>query len=185
MAFLSALNHSSFAKSKRPLLCNSAPGRARVRGARKASMTAAPVGGTTSVDLEQFFKDAGDLGTIRFITVGNGSVLETIGRFDYNINRFEVPTKGAYITLANEDKTFECHINTSKVAAVTMGKETSKMGAHDLYVIRLKNADDCIVLSCVLMWDPSYGPGTYMHGAIDAFNRLKAKYGDKFSFQSA
>lgn len=161
---------------------------ARAYGVRRVCMTAAPVEGSetaTLVELEQFLSDAGDLGTIRFIAISDGAVLETIGRFDYAIKRFNIPNKGTYLTLASEDKTFECHINTAKVVAVSMSKESAKIGGHDLYVIRLKNADGGIVLSCLLMWDPSRGPGEYIHGAIDAFERLRAQYGDAFSVRSA
>ena len=61
-----------------------------------------------------------------------------------------------------------------------MSTEKAKTGEHDMYVIRLRDSDDKLVLSCVLMWDPSQGPGNYMHGAVEAFQELQSKYGDGF-----
>lgn len=131
--------------------------------------------------LATFISDAADLGTIRFIAISDGAVLETIGRFDYSVRSFSIPGKGDYLTIASEDKTFECHINCDKVAEITMTKEKAKMGDHDLYVMRLRKSDGGIVLSCLLMWDPSRGPGNYLHGAVNAFEALKQKYGESFS----
>ncbi len=147
------------------------------RASRAAQMTA-PVSSTAT--LEGFISDASTLGTIRFINISGGAVLETIGRFDYGTKVFEVPDQGKYLTLANDDKTFECHMNLAKISRVTMSKEKAKMGDHDLYVIRLRDSDDKLILSCVLMWDPSQGPGNYLHGAVDAFTELQSKYGETF-----
>lgn len=130
--------------------------------------------------LEKFLVDAEGLGTIRFINISSGSVLETIGRFDYSKSTFAIPGKGTYLTIGSDDKTFECHINTEKVKNVTMGTEKAKIGGHDLHVIRLKDADNALILSCLLMWDPSRGQGKYLAGAVDAFESLRAKYGDEF-----
>lgn len=135
---------------------------------------------TEKSQLEKFLIDAGDLGTIRFINISSGAVLETIGRFDYSKNTFAIPGKGTYLTIASVDKTFECHINTSKVKNVTMGTEKAKMGSHDLHVIRFKDGDNVLILSCLLMWDPARGAGEYMHGAVEAFEALRKKYGDEF-----
>lgn len=145
--------------------------------------SASSANAATTATLEQFLVDAENLGTIRFINISDGGVLETIGRFDYSKKRIDVPNRGAFLTLANADKTFECHINISKVAKITLGKEKAKMGGHDLYVIRLKNEKDGIILSCLLMWDPSQGPGTYMHGAVSEFKRLEEKYGASFELK--
>lgn len=152
---------------------------ARLAGAARACATAG-----TAASLKGFLADAEDLGTIRFVAISNGAVLETIGRFDYGINEFSVPGKGDYVTLASIDKTFECHINTSKVASISLGKEPAKIGGHDLFVVRFKDSDGGLVLSCLLMWDPSVGPGNYLHGAVDAFNGLLEKYGAEFSVAS-
>lgn len=132
-----------------------------------------------SATLKQFLTDARELGTIRFIAVSGGAVIETVGRFDYGIQEFSVPGKGDYLTLASIDKTFECHISENKVVSITLTSEPAKIGGHEMHVIRFKAQDDSIVLSCALMWDPSQGPGNYLHGAVNAFKELKAKYGEQ------
>lgn len=134
---------------------------------------------STKTTVESFIRAASDLGTIRFIAIANGAVLETIGRFDYSISNFSVPNKGDYITIKNVDKTFECHINTSKVRVITMSTQPAKIGGHDLHVIRFRGEDDALMLSCLLMWDPSLGQGHYLHGALDAFNKLKERFGER------
>lgn len=95
------------------------------------------------------------------------------------MSTFAVPGKGTYITLASIDKTFECHINESKVVSVTLSTEAAKMGGHDLHVIRFLDCDKKPVLSCLLMWDPSQGPGQYLHGAVEAFTNLRQEVGDE------
>ena len=134
----------------------------------------------TTTQLGSFLESARELGTIRFIAVTSGAVLETIGRFDYSLSMFSIPGKGDYFTLASIDKTFECHLNSSKVSTVTISTEKAKVGAHDIHVIRFLSENDDIILSCMLMWDPSQGPGNYLQGAIEEFEKLKQKYGERF-----
>mmetsp|Transcript_3060 Transcript_3060/g.8455 ORF Transcript_3060/g.8455 Transcript_3060/m.8455 type:complete len:209 (-) Transcript_3060:201-827(-) len=123
-----------------------------------------------------FLKDASTLGTIRFINISQGVVLETLGRFDYNVTPFETPA-GKYISVTSPDKLFECHINTDKVSTITISEESSKAGNHKLYVIRLKDAAGGNLLSCLLMWDPSQGMGRYSDTAVKRFEALIARYG--------
>lgn len=131
--------------------------------------------------LKSFLKEAGDLGTIRFLAVtGGGAVLETIGRFDYPMQEFSIPGKGRYLTIKSEDGVFACNINADTVARVKMSKESAKQGNADIYVMRLLDEKDGIVLSCLLMWNPAEGPGHYLAGAVDAFEKLKSKYGEVF-----
>jgi len=132
----------------------------------------------TSLDV--LLDAAKELGTVRFIAISDGAVLETIGRFDYGMSTFNVPGKGEYITIASADRTFECHINKAKVARVTMATEPAKIGGHDLHVMRFLRADGGLVLSCLLMWDPSVGPGNYLHGAVEEFQSVRERFGDDF-----
>eukprot|EP00181_Compsopogon_caeruleus_P004414 CAMPEP_0184680376 /NCGR_PEP_ID=MMETSP0312-20130426/3245_1 /TAXON_ID=31354 /ORGANISM="Compsopogon coeruleus, Strain SAG 36.94" /LENGTH=195 /DNA_ID=CAMNT_0027130425 /DNA_START=39 /DNA_END=626 /DNA_ORIENTATION=- len=129
--------------------------------------------------IQTFLKDAEGLGTVRFINMSAGSVLETIGRFDYGVRVFETP-RGEYVSISTTDRTFECHLNTEKVAKITMSKEAAKMGGHDLFVIRFRDEDEEILLSCLLMWNPSEGPGQYLAHAVESFNVLMAKYGGSY-----
>lgn len=92
------------------------------------------------------------------------------------------PGKGDFLTVASEDRTFECHINASKVARVTLTDEPAKLAAgHTLHVVRFLGGDGAPVLSVLLMWAPNDGPGHYLHGAVDAFRALRDRYGGDFS----
>lgn len=156
---------------------------ARMSGGGRASADAdaAPAAAEAGagVGLLAFLADAGGLGTVRFVCVSAGAVLESVGRFDYGVSLFSTP-RGDYVTLASADRTFEAHVNVSVARAVTMSTEKAKVGGHDLHVIRLLDAGGAPLLSCLLMWDPSQGPGHYLHGAVPEFQRLRDKYGERF-----
>eukprot|EP00184_Porphyridium_aerugineum_P008585 CAMPEP_0184692120 /NCGR_PEP_ID=MMETSP0313-20130426/730_1 /TAXON_ID=2792 /ORGANISM="Porphyridium aerugineum, Strain SAG 1380-2" /LENGTH=220 /DNA_ID=CAMNT_0027149927 /DNA_START=481 /DNA_END=1143 /DNA_ORIENTATION=- len=129
--------------------------------------------------LAHFFYDAIDLGLIRFINISDGVVLETVGRFDFGMSHFFTPLGEDYLTIQSEDKLFECHVNTSKIHFITLQHEKSKMGGHDLYIIRLKNTDKKVMLSCLLQYDPEQGPNHYSKEAVDRFYFLMEKYGNE------
>lgn len=173
-SFGSAAQQGGFLQTRRTKLIN-------VERAGTVTMCTA----TTSTVLD-FIKAAGEigLGTIRFIAVTNGAVLETIGRFDYSTKTFEIPGKGQYLTIASEDKMFECHLNMSKVARIELSEQKAKIGDHKLYAVRFKDDGDSIMLSCILQYDPSKGPGNYLFGAVDAFKALKDRFGDVVSVVS-
>lgn len=115
-------------------------------------------------------------------------MLETIGRFDYDVSTFSVPGKGEYLTLASTDKTFECHLRVSAVRRAALSVEPAKIGGHKLYVIRLhgeaqeEGGKEELLLSTMLMYDPSKGPGNYLFGAVDKFNAIVDKYGGDIRF---
>lgn len=152
--------------------------------ATSSSSSSSSSSGTSSTrayeELSGFIEDAGQLGTMRFIAISNGVVLETIGRLDYKQSRFEIGDS-EYLSIASIDKTFECHINVSKVHKVTLSNSKAKIGGHDLHVIRLLDQEGTILLSCLLQYDPSQGPGHYLYGAVDSFNHLVQKYGPSFT----
>ena len=129
--------------------------------------------------LDDFLAEAAThaLSTVRFISVTPSAVLETVGRLDYGVTAFAHPTKGRYLTLASIDKTFELHVRVDAVRTVTLSTEKAKMGGHDLHVIRFRDERDDLVLSMLLQYDPSRGPGNYLAGAVDAFNALRDKLG--------
>jgi len=60
--------------------------------------------------LIEFFDEAKDLGTIRFINIGDGSVMETLGRFDYSVKYNMV--RGGLLSLISPDSLFELHLAT-------------------------------------------------------------------------
>lgn len=156
-----------------------APRRSVLRASAAEPAAAAAVGGAAK--LKAFIADAGALGTLRFVAVSGGAVLESIGRFDYGVKEFSVPGKGDYLTVASEDRTFECHLNLSIVKKVTMSDEPAKVGGHTLHVMRFCDEGGKPVLSVMLMWAPNEGPGVYLYGAVDAFGELRDKYGAEWS----
>lgn len=142
---------------------------------------------TASSQLQSFLTDCGDLGTVRFVCVSAaGGVLESIGRFDYGLRVTPIPGRGDLLTIANDDKTFECHLRVNAVSKITMTDEPPKTpGLPEgtmMHIIRFLNAESVPLLSVLLMWDPSKGPGNYLFGAVDSFNALREKYGPEVVF---
>ncbi|PXF42171.1 hypothetical protein BWQ96_08091 [Gracilariopsis chorda] len=131
--------------------------------------------------LRDFLSAAGTLGTLRFVAVSPGVVLETIGRLDYSTSTFAVPGRGHFLSVASEDRLFECHINTDEVQAVSLSQEPAKVGAHDVYVMRFLGEHDKRLLSCMLMWDPSQGPGHYLADAVQRFTELRERHNGRFT----
>lgn len=148
-------------------------------------MTICSRDGTATMDrksvLRQFIQDAGSLGTLRFVAVTDGAVLETVGRLDYALSEFSTGS-GEYLSVQSQDRTFECHMNTSRVAKVTLSNEKAKIGGHDLHVIRFLDQQHKPLLSVMLMFDPTKGPGYYLHGAETSFRALSEKYGGELNF---
>jgi hypothetical protein len=51
------------------------------------------------------------------------------------------------------------------------------MGGHDLFVMRIKDKEGAILLSCMLQYDPAKGPGNYFDGAVAKFEAVQNKWG--------
>lgn len=66
--------------------------------------------------LYQFLTDARAIGAVRFVVVGTGAILETIGCFE-NM-RFSDTVKGKLITFSSENPCFECHVRVAEVKEV-------------------------------------------------------------------
>lgn len=134
------------------------------------------------MSVRAFIRAAHGLGAVRFVAVaGSGSaVLEAVGRFDYSVRTFSVAGRGEYVTLASDDGTFECHLNVSAVASVTLSVDDPKIVAsHKLYVVRFRDARDAVLLSALLAHDARGGPGSYAPAALAAFHRLRETLGDR------
>lgn len=63
-----------------------------------------------------YLSDCGGLGVVRFVVVGPGAILETIGSFD-NL-RYADTVKGRLATVSSESPNFECHIRLNEVKEV-------------------------------------------------------------------
>jgi len=119
------------------------------------------------------------LGPVRFVVVGEGAILETLGSFD-NL-RFADTPKGRLATLSTESPLFECHVRLSKIeeAAQVVVEKNGKT----LRVIRFNGAGagagaaegaTTTHLSAILH-------GTHASG-LEAFSALQTKYGAKVHF---
>lgn len=138
---------------------------------------------TTPTSLTNFLVDTEDLGTMRFISISNGAVLETVGRFDYGKKEFTNSKSGdRYLSIASAEQTFELHLNLTTIARLTLSKEESRIGGHTIYVIRMWRADEQLALSCMLQWDPSQGVGNYFPGVEEKFMKLIEMYGNELNF---
>ncbi|KAJ8904274.1 hypothetical protein NDN08_000797 [Rhodosorus marinus] len=160
--------------------CRSRPRYSRVVVSQTESADSEPT--PKAKRLIEFFDEAKDLGTIRFINIGDGSVIETLGRFDYSVKYNMV--RGGLLSLISPDSLFELHLATSKIDKITFTKQPAKFGDHDIYVIRVKRDDDGIMISGMLMWNPSEEPGTYFPGTVDKFVGLMEKYNGEIVFPS-
>ena len=67
-------------------------------------------------ELVDFLRDARDLGAVRFVVVGAGAILETVGSFE-NM-RFAETVKGSLVTFSSDNPIFECHIRLGQVKEV-------------------------------------------------------------------
>lgn len=74
------------------------------------------VGNHENTKLLQFLTDASAIGAVRFVVVGTGAILETIGSFE-NL-RFSDTVKGKLITFSSENPCFECHVRVAEVKEV-------------------------------------------------------------------
>lgn len=66
--------------------------------------------------LTEFLQEARELGAVRFVVVGTGAILETVGSFE-NM-RFSETSKGSVVTFSSGNPVFECHIILSQVKEV-------------------------------------------------------------------
>jgi hypothetical protein len=104
----------------------------------------------------------------RMVVVGKGAILETTAALGPVLKVTQSPSTGAnLLTLANEDQTFEFHLQLSEVTKmVLMEKETPK---KTLRIIRILNADGESMSSLILA-DES-------EAAVAWYGELIAKYG--------
>jgi len=134
----------------------------------------------TCQKLTDFLQDSAALGTVRFVVVGNGAILETIGSFS-NL-RYSETTKGRLATLSSDNPIFECHIRLSQVKVIKMIEVSKALptGANKLlYVVRFLSAEGETLLSSILH-------GVEGRENITSWTSLKEKYcgnSDSFTFE--
>lgn len=131
--------------------------------------------------LLEFFADAAECGRLRFVVVSAGAVLESVAELSTPPTTFPIPTKGTYITFKSGGGTHEAHVSVRSVASVALSTEPAKVGGHDLHVMRLLGVGGGPILSLLVAWAEGEGPGSYTPEAVDAFGRLRTKYGSGFT----
>jgi hypothetical protein len=87
-----------------------------LRGSSTSPVREEVAGDFQNSKLYQFLADASAVGAVRFVVVGTGAILETIGCFD-NM-RFSDTVKGKLITFSSENPCFECHVRVAEVKEV-------------------------------------------------------------------
>ena len=105
---------------------------------------------STAIDIEgsllEYLQEAKNLGPVRFVVVGSGAILETVGSFD-NL-RFAETAKGILATVSTEQPNFECHIRMNEIKEIRM-VEVNR-GGKDMYISRFIDAQGSTVLSSIL-----------------------------------
>lgn len=109
------------------------------------------------------------------------AVLESVAELSTPPTTFPIPTKGTYITFKSGGGTHEAHVSVRSVASVALSTEPAKVGGHDLHVMRLLGVGGGPILSLLVAWAEGEGPGSYTPEAVDAFGRLRTKYGSGFT----
>ena len=82
-----------------------------------SSLSSTSLSSINSGSLDNFLKDAESIGNVRFVVVGEGSILEAVGSFQ-NLRYADTATRGKLATVSGEDPCFECHLNVDKVIEV-------------------------------------------------------------------
>lgn len=126
-----------------------------------------------AVSLPDYLAECKAVGAVRFVVIGQGAILETVGSFD-NL-RFSDGPKGKLATLSTDNPCFECHIRCNEIK---QAKQViiEKFG-KTLRVIRFNGGDEnkTTHLSAIL------------HGGSDEatrhFDGLVTKYGDQLTFE--
>ena len=126
--------------------------------------------------LTEFLQACSSLQDVRFVVVGPGAILETLGSFDGL--RYSETQKGLLATVSADEPLFECHIRLAEVKEVKMLTVTRPLpgGGGDgkpLYVTRFLSSAGETLLSSILHGD----------GNISSWNEIKRRFcseGDSF-----
>ena len=113
-------------------------------------LMASPNFDTTSVNVQgsliDYLYQSRKLGSVRFVVVGSGAILETVGSYD-NL-RFADTIKGNLATVSTEHPNFECHIRLNEIKQIQM-VELSR-NEKLMYISRFLDANGTTVLSSIL-----------------------------------
>ncbi|MFO7032576.1 heme utilization protein HuvX [Limnospira fusiformis CCALA 023] len=126
-------------------------------------------------DLKELLESCESLGTLRLIVTSSAAVLEVKGKIQ-KLFYAELP-KGMYANMHSD--LFEFHLNIDQIKAVKFETGEAKRGNFTTYAIRFLDAENQPVLSAFLQWGK---PGEYEPGQVEAWEGLRAKYGDHIQF---
>jgi len=126
-----------------------------------------------SATLKDFLADCEQLGLLRIIVTNDTAVLEVRGHIE---NVFYVARVPTYANMHSEH--FEFHLNMADIVRVKFEELPAKQGNFTTYCVRFLKADAVKAsLSCFLQWGK---PGEYAEGQVEAFQNLRAKYGEEW-----
>ena len=101
----------------------------------------------TVFTLNDYLLDSEQLGTVRFVVVGSGAILETVG--SYSNLRYSESVKGKLATISLEKPyPFECHLRMNEIKAIKH-IEVDKFG-NRLYISRYLDSNQNTILSAIL-----------------------------------
>ena len=121
--------------------------------------------------LKEFLEACETLGTLRLIVTSSAAVLEARGKIE-KLFYAELP-KGKYANMHTEG--FEFHLNMDMIQQVKFETGEAKRGNFTTYAIRFLDGEEKPALSLFLQWGK---PGEYEPGQVEAWQVLKAKYGE-------
>lgn len=130
----------------------------------------------TAVSGRQLLDDLASAGLspCRFVVVGNGCILESVG--DWSPVRYTTRPTGIIATVSNADKSFEAHFVLSKLSEAHFALVEKPGAPEPLRVVRLVNRDGAAAMSVML-----HQPGDAQKAAYDA---LRERYGDAAALDS-
>ena len=133
------------------------------------------------VKLSDYLAECASLGPVRFVVVGPGAILETVGSFS-NLRFSESPSGGGRLaTLSTDEPCFECHVRLSKVD--TASQVVVEKQGKTLRVVRFIGRGEGEGPDPP---KPTTHLSAILHGSdprgVAAFDALVSKYGGSISF---
>lgn len=143
-----------------------------------------PAAATTTANTElpdarRFLEAMEFLGPLRFITISETSILETVAEVE-SVSYKTMPDGTTMATLKSQDSCFEAHLRLERVARISM--EAKQKDDRMLYAIRFVSHlyDEQPALVCLLHPDQAHG---YDQSTLDYWGGLMDKYGAEIVLQ--
>lgn len=125
----------------------------------------------SATSLKEFLEACHTLSTLRLIVTSSAAVLEARGKLE-KLFYAELP-KGEYANMHTEG--FEFHLNMDEITSVKFETGEAKRGNFTTYAIRFLDKEQKPALSLFLQWGK---PGEYEPGQVEAWQALRAQYGE-------